>query len=117
MEYNFQKKHNFNARLHEAKEIKIKYKNRIPVIIEKDKNAHELPNIDKSKYLVPTDITLGQFMVIIRKKLNLNQNQTIFFFIENTIQPTSHSMGNIYNNFANIDGFLYMKYTAENTFG
>jgi GABA(A) receptor-associated protein len=117
MVYKFQQKYTYTERLYESSQIKKKYVNRIPIIIEKDIIAYNIPSIDKSKYLAPTNMTLGEFMIILRKKLNVRPEETIFFIIENTIQPTSHTIETIYNKFADDDGFLYIIYTSENTFG
>ena len=39
----------------------------IPVIVDKRAGDASLPDIDKKKFLVPTDLTIGQFMYVIRK--------------------------------------------------
>jgi GABA(A) receptor-associated protein len=111
------KKNSFEARLEESTKIKEKYVDRIPVIIEKHISATNIAKIDKSKYLVPSSMTLAQFLVVIRKRVQLAPEQSIFFFINNTLQPTSSTMSEIYNNFHDKDGFLYLNYTSENTFG
>ena len=61
----FQKKFSFDQRKKEAARIFEKFPDKIPIIVEKGK-SDKLPLIDKAKYLVPQDITVGQFMNIIR---------------------------------------------------
>ena len=63
----FQSKHPFEKRCEESSKIMEKYKDRIPIIVLKHKSC-ELPTIDKHKYLVPKDMTMGQFTYIIRKR-------------------------------------------------
>jgi GABA(A) receptor-associated protein len=46
--------------------IRAKYPDRIPVICEKALKSN-LEDIDKKKYLVPSDLTVGQFVYVIRK--------------------------------------------------
>merc|ERR1711943_110299 len=54
----------------EAARMSEKYPDRIPVIVEKAAGG-DLPDIDKKKYLVPTDLTVGQFVHVIRKRIKL----------------------------------------------
>ena len=76
-----------------------------------------IDNIDKHKYLVPNDISVGQFVYIIRKRVKLTPEKAIFIFINDVLPPTSTLMGDIYNEHKNEDGFLYITYAGENTFG
>ena len=48
----------------EAQRMREKYQDRIPVIVEKASGG-DIPDIDKKKYLVPTDLTGVQTMFII----------------------------------------------------
>ena len=70
----FKRQHTFQYRLEESQRIKSKHRDRIPIICEKSTAQHSLPNIDKHKYLVPHDLTAGQFIAIIRKRMNLTSN-------------------------------------------
>ena len=113
---NFKKNNNFQKRFEESKNIIQKYPDRFPIIVEKLKDS-KLNNIDKSKYLVPKDMSIGQFIYIIRKRIHLESNQALFCFINNILPPTNHLISNIYNEFKDDDGFLYIIYSSENTFG
>ncbi len=117
MSFEFKNKNSFNDRYKDSQKVKKTYEDRVPIIVERHPSAITIPKINKTKYLAPMTMTLGQFLVVIRKRIQLNQEQTIFFFINNTIQPFSLSMSEIYNNYADADGFLYIHYTTENTFG
>ena len=44
-----------------------RYPDRIPVICEKDPRS-DIPPVDKRKYLIPMDLTVGQFVYVIRKR-------------------------------------------------
>ncbi|RXM36730.1 Gamma-aminobutyric acid receptor-associated protein-like 1 [Acipenser ruthenus] len=65
------------------------------VIVEKAPKAR-VPNLDKRKYLVPSELTVGQFYFLIRKRIHLRPEDALFFFINNTIPPTSATMGLLY---------------------
>ena len=96
--------------------IKLKYPNRVPVIVNKSKNSNA-PDIDKNKYLVPTDLTLGQFIYVIRKRMEISPEQAIFVFCKDTLPPTSMIMEELYNGYKNANEFLELTYNIENTFG
>ena len=93
--------------------IKDKYLNRIPIIID----TKEKIIIDKNKYIVPIDLTVGQFIFIIRKKLKINQNQAIFITCNNKLMCSSMNINDIYNKEISDDEFLYFIICIEETFG
>jgi GABA(A) receptor-associated protein len=99
-----------------ADRIKSKYQNRIPVLVwEVGKDIE----VAKRKFIVPTDITIGQFLYVLRKQLkNITAGDGIFLFITdvNTMLPAGDLMGKIYNEH-NVDGFLRLTVTKENAFG
>lgn len=112
----FRTTHTFEERLQESNRITQKYPERIPIICEKAKNSN-VTDLDKSKYLVPCDLTIGQFMFVIRKRMKLSSEQAIFLFVNNSIPSTSSSVSQIYDSYKDDDGFLYITYSGENTFG
>ena len=105
-------------RINECQKIRVKYPDRIPIIIEKSvTNSGKIPNMDKHKFLVPADITIGQFMYILRQRIKLPSKVGMFLFINNKMLSTSTLIGAIYNEEKNIDDFLYVTFSGENTFG
>jgi GABA(A) receptor-associated protein len=113
---NFKKIKSLEKRKNESRQIIAKYPDRIPIICERGNNS-SIDAIDKNKYLVPSDLTVGQFIYIIRKRINLNSNKALFIFINNTIPPSSRTISSIYDEYKDEDGFIYITYTGENTFG
>ena len=69
-----------DARIQESKKIKSKYPDRIPVVVEKVPNS-QIQDIDKRKFLVPNDISVAQFMWIIRRRIQLPAEKAIFLFL------------------------------------
>ncbi|KAG5578889.1 hypothetical protein H5410_049516 [Solanum commersonii] len=68
-------------------------------------------------YLVPADLTVGQFVYVVRKRIKLSAEKAIFIFVKNILPPTAAMMSAIYEEHKDEDGFLYMTYSGENTFG
>lgn len=65
------------------------------VIVERAKHSR-IGDLDKKKYLVPSDLTVGQFYFLIRKRVHLRPEDALFFFVNNVIPPTSATMGILY---------------------
>ena len=95
-----------------------RYEDRIPVIVEREADS-KLPELDKKKYLVPHNMTIGAFIITIRRKINLENYQSLFIITkEHNYTPTSTmSMAEIYQKYHSEDKFLYFIYKSENAFG
>lgn len=91
----FKLEHNLEQRLAESSRIRSKYPERIPVICEKTEKS-KVQDIDKKKYLVPSDLTCSQFMYVIRKRLKLPPEQGIYLFVNGIIPPSSAMLNSVY---------------------
>jgi GABA(A) receptor-associated protein len=105
--------HPFDERLKEATNVLIKYKDRIPIIVDVQEPLH----IDKVKYLVPKTLSLGQFSFVLRKRMKLSSENAIFMFVDGEIPTFSSDMNSIYNKHRSDDGFLYINVATENAYG
>tara|TARA_Y100001970_G_C14142689_1_gene808097 strand:- start:639 stop:983 length:345 start_codon:yes stop_codon:yes gene_type:complete len=112
----FKANHNFEDRKKESDKIMNKYPSRIPIIVEKAYKCN-LNDIDKQKYLAPKDLKMNQFLYVIRKRIQLTPSESIFLMANNQLCPSNSSLIDIYERAADEDGFLYITYTSENTFG
>lgn len=86
------------------------------MICEREPRSN-IPPVDKRKYLIPMDLTVGQFVYVIRKRIKLSPEKAIFVFVNNVLPPTAALMSSIYEEHKEDDGFLYIAYSGENTFG
>jgi GABA(A) receptor-associated protein len=112
----FKKEYNFEERFKESLRVVPQYPDRVPIIC--DRCFKNIPEFDKKKYLVPNDLTVGQFSYVIRKRLSLKPEEALFIFIDNkTIPSMTANMGTVYNQYKDQDGFLYLTYAKENVFG
>ena len=78
--FQFQKKYTFQHRLKEATSILKKYDDRVPIIVEKNINS-DVPDLDKHKYLVPKDVTFGQFIYVLRRRIKLNFQNHKYYLV------------------------------------
>ena len=86
------------------------------VICEK-LDTSDLPELTKKKLLVPGDISVSQFNFVIRKRVAISKEKAIFVFIDDVLPPSHALMSDIYDKYKDSDGFLYVVYSGENTFG
>lgn len=130
MRSKFKDEHPFEKRKAEAERIRQKYSDRIPVstlpistipqspplsitdtyryqqvICEKVEKS-DIATIDKKKYLVPADLTVGQFVYVIRKRIKLSPEKAIFIFVDEVLPPTAALMSSIYEEHKDEDGYV-----------
>ena len=117
MEFNYKKVLNLAKRKEEFSKIKDKYSKKIPIICEKDPRS-KIEGIEKTKYLVNPEMTVSSFNEIIRKKLNIEPDQGLFLLVKGKIALTGNQlMQEIYDNYHDEDGFLYITYASEIVWG
>ena len=115
---NYINKRSFDERKKETSEILSKYPDRIPCILEKlSINTNELPDIDKHKFLIPGDLTVSQFLFVIRKRINIRPEQAIFIFCNGQIILNQTMIKDVYAKNKSEDDYLYLQYSGESTFG
>jgi len=112
----FKEQHDLPKRKAEAERILSKYPVRLPVIVEKAANS-DVPDIDKKKFLVPSDLSVGQFVYVIRKRIKLTPEKAIFLFVNGSLPNTAALMKTVYEDNKDEDKFLYVTYSGENSFG
>ncbi len=101
----------------EIDKIKEKYPGRIPIFVTKASNVKDIPDIPKNKFLAPANLTIGQFVYIVRRQIKLPPEKALFLFINNTLPTSSTLLSELYATHKNSDGALRMIYTSESTFG
>lgn len=93
--------------------IKEKYPEYIPILV-RSKNI----GLTQYKYLVNGEVTISQFMSIIKKKITLKSYEAMFLFINNTIPQGSCLLNEMYKlHKDNEIDMLIITVCKENTFG
>ncbi len=115
-ELSYKQSFSFSQRLAESQRIREKFPGRVPIIVEKAPRS-DIPLIDKKKFLVPGDLTIGQFIFVIRKRMTLPPEKALFLFFENSLPTTNMMMREVYAQYVSEDGFMYCTYSGESSFG
>ncbi len=102
----------------ECQKIRNHFPEKIPIICEKDPKS-DIKDIDKTKYLIPGDLTVTQFNMMIRKRIQINQESAFYLLANGKVSITGDSLLNeIYEKYKDPeDGFLYITYASELTWG
>jgi GABA(A) receptor-associated protein len=104
-------------------ELLSKYPERVPVVISSTSfKMHGL-----NRFIVPFDMTIAQFMLILREKVELQKEEAIFIFIKeidsdnncksDILAPVSTSIGPLYNQYKDKNLVLNLIYEKEQVFG
>lgn len=108
-----------HKRLEESQRVRSRYSDRIPVIVEKGRSTADIPVLEKTKFLVPSELSVGQLVYVIRSRLQLSPETAIFLYAskDGSALPTGSILRDIDDQYKSEDGFLYISYSGEATFG
>lgn len=88
------------------------------VILERYRNERDLPDIGQRKYVIPQEMSMSQFHQMVRQRMNLSPSKALFFLVNNrTMVSLGKSLLEVYDEFQDVDGFLYITYASQDVFG
>lgn len=112
----FKTKFTLEQRKKEANRIRSKFADKCPVIVEVDPKS-DLPLLDRTKFLVPMDMTMGQFLYIVCQRLKTPAEKAVFIFVNKKMLPTETLISYVYRDEKDEDGFLYTTLYGEHAYG
>lgn len=114
----FKQRRSFEVRKQEVENIRKKFPTKIPVVVERYQREANLPLMDKTKFLVPQELTILNFAIIIKNRLRVPTGRAFYFVINNqSMASTSKTIAEVYKEHKDPDGFLYMTYASQEMFG
>jgi GABA(A) receptor-associated protein len=117
MSVEFKNNNSMVSRICKSQDIMLKYPGCAPVFCEKSKSCYNITSLEKHKYLIPFRMKVGEFINFIRKTIKINSDHGIYLFINGNIPCITDNFFSLYHMYKDNDGFLYLTYTSENTFG
>jgi GABA(A) receptor-associated protein len=101
----------------DADRLRLKYPDKVPVVLQRASKS-ELPQATKAKFLMPKIISIGKVQTILRDYLpEFDESKALFIFVDGAIPMISETLGELDSSRHSPDGFLYLKYSGESTFG
>ena len=90
-----------------------KFPDYIPAIVFDEGNL----GLDKHKFLIKKNMTMGHFIYIIKKRLEVESDIAIFLFVNKSLVCGSQLISSIYKENRDESGFLIFNLFKEETFG
>lgn len=100
-------------------DLRLRFPDRVPVRCTAGKISIKTTNIlEKRQYLVPRDLTVGEFSYTLRKYMKLTKSQSLLLYVNNELPPVLTTFDELDKRFTNNEqGVLEITYCGENTFG
>lgn len=116
--HKFKLEHSYDVRLKKSASIMTKHGDSIPIIVER--NTDMDPQLKgKNMFLIKNDCTLGQFIKQMRRHIEVDPHDTLLVTMGgSSVYPVISSvMKDLYTEYKDEDGFLYINYGKSPMFG
>ncbi len=118
--YNFIKENpDINERQKESSRMMERFPQGYPIICEKDpRGTEKIEELKKTKLMPAGDVTLSQFSHCIKKLIIMDSWKSLFILINGKYTATGDKLiKEIYEEYKDSDGFLYITYAPEIIWG
>lgn len=76
-----------------------------------------MPSMPWREFTLPSYVTVASLLKMIRFRLKLGPAEALFVFFKGALVPTGAEMGSLFEEHRDEDGWMYVTYASENTFG
>jgi len=115
----FKERFTYQDRKNKFNKFKEIYPDRIPVVLQPEqryKNGSLNP-MKKSFYLFGENVSVCKILQFIRSEIKIGDETAIWLFVNGIVPQMTSTLNSLYENNKDNDGFLYIVYCGELTFG
>ncbi len=100
-----------------------KYPNRVPIVISSRSINLKENNTNNTNFIVPSNITIAEFLIILRKRIKIYNEEAIFMFVIDNITkkdimvPSSSTIDSLYSQYKDENLILNLYVEKESVFG
>ena len=117
MMFKFKQEKNLDERKENSQGLLKKFEDKIPLICEKDPKW-KMESLSKTKFLVPNTMMWSQLADLIKGNIQLDNKEALFLLIAGKHQVSGEkTLGEIYEAYKDEDGFLYVSYAGQLSWG
>lgn len=118
MQSTFREKFSFQKRAELSERIRSRHYSKVPVIVDRAADSPNLPLLEKQKYLTPQHFTMANFANEILQHIPVQEQAHICFYVGNGVRAMpALLMQQVYEQYKDSDGFLYVSYGEYKSFG
>jgi hypothetical protein len=112
----FRERLTLSQRISEGARLRMMYPMRIPIILERREKS--TPRVSREKFLLHQEALGGELMVEVRRRTSLDERSALFFSCGGQMITGMTEMKHLHSQHQDpSDGFLYVQYGVESTFG
>ena len=86
----------FQERVQDSAQIKLEHPDKTAVVVERAGSEKNLPILDKSKFLVPSHVTMHEFTRVLRRRLALSPGQALFLMTARGMPAGTQSLAELF---------------------
>ena len=101
-------------------EAEVKFPTKVAIIVERGpKSDGDMAQLANPKFLMPRAFSIGEVLSVVRSKLNMTKEKGLVLMDSRGkyVHKPSNNIGDIYEQYKDEDGFLYLLYCSENVYG
>ena len=114
MEFKYKINFSEKDRIKEFQELHKNHPNKYPIVFQKTPNS-SLNDTEKPKYLIDPELSFRHLNIFIKRKIHLeDENKNLRFLVNGAIPiKTNQIVKNIFEQYRDKDGFLYLGYELK----
>ena len=95
-----------------------KYPDRVPLYVYGVNELQGKEGENGTKYMCPLDMIMCRLITIIKESNGINECEAIYLLTDGAkLIPGTSTIGSLYREYKDDDGFMYVEFKKENVFG